>query len=44
MLGLVERLETIETLGFADWPPLAGVHPAARRLLGSEASPQTVEP
>jgi len=25
MLSLVERLETIETLGFADWPPLAAI-------------------
>jgi hypothetical protein len=32
LLGLLERLEAIEQLGFADWPPLAEVHPAARRL------------
>jgi hypothetical protein len=35
LLGLLERLETIEKLGFADWPPLIDVHPAARRLLTS---------
>jgi hypothetical protein len=35
LIGLLERLETIEKLGFADWPPLAHVHPAARRLLAS---------
>jgi len=30
---LLERLETIEKLDFTDWPPLADIHPAARRLL-----------
>ncbi len=33
LIGLLERLESIAELGFADWPPLAEVHPAARRLL-----------
>ena len=33
LLGLLERLETIEKLDFTDWPPLADIHPAARRLL-----------
>jgi len=33
LLGLLERLEAITALGFADWPRLAQVHPAARRLL-----------
>ncbi|MDQ6673129.1 MAG: DUF4158 domain-containing protein [Chloroflexota bacterium] len=33
LLGLLERLETIEELDFTDWPPLADIHPAARRLL-----------
>jgi len=32
LLGLLERLGAIEALGFTDWPPLVGVHPAARRL------------
>ena len=36
LIGLLERLETIEKLSFADWPPLVDVHPpAARRLLSS---------
>ena len=33
LIGLLERLESIAALGFADWPPLAEIHPAARRLL-----------
>ncbi len=33
LLGLLERLDIINKLGFADWPRLADVHPAARRLL-----------
>ena len=33
LIGLLGRLETINGLGFTDWPPLAGVHPVARRLL-----------
>jgi integrase len=33
LLGLLERLELISDLGFAEWPPLGNVHPAARRLM-----------
>jgi TnpA family transposase len=33
LLGLLERLQAFDALGFTDWPPLAEVHPAARRLL-----------
>jgi hypothetical protein len=33
LLGLLDRLELIHALGFIEWPALANVHPAARRLL-----------
>ncbi|MGI9147777.1 MAG: hypothetical protein ACR2IK_14710 [Chloroflexota bacterium] len=33
LVDLLERLKSINDLGFADWPPLADVHPAVRRLL-----------
>jgi len=33
LLGLLDRLESIDNLGLAAWAPLADVHPAARRLL-----------
>jgi hypothetical protein len=33
LLGVLDRLELIRALGFAEWPALANVHPAARRLL-----------
>lgn len=33
LIGLLERLDALGELGFADWPALADVHPAARRLL-----------
>lgn len=33
LLGLLDRVEMIEELGFADWPPLVAAHPAVRRLL-----------
>jgi hypothetical protein len=33
LLGLLDQLGDVRSLGLTAWPPLADIHPATRRLL-----------